>query len=175
MNKKINVLNVGFALTVAAIVTGCASGSVVSKKMANNTEKHGVIYGASGVVHESAEDICKAMDNKDYRCSNAKDYYVLVVISKMGYADGRVGINAFIKKDFPNIEVLQNHTYVTGDKNMPYVKAEVVPGQLGEVLEIASINGDGKCHWSGMPRIGGVVCPAYNWDYRKDNQAAIVY
>jgi len=92
----------------------------------------------------------------------------------MGYADGPVGVLALVKKNFPDIKTLQ-HEYVTGDKKIPYVKAKVTPRQLGEILEIVSTHGDGKCHWSGMPRIGGTVCPAYNWDYHNDNQAAIVW
>ena len=174
MNKKVNVLKVGLALAAAVMVTGCASGGVVSNKMANNKDKLGIIYGVSGIAADSVLDICKAINNKDYRCADAESYKVAAVISKVGFADGKVGINALIKKDFPGIEKL-NYQGSTGDKDAPYVKAKVIPGQLGEIVEIVSTDGDGKCHWSGMPRAGGTVCPAYNWDYRKDNQAAIVF
>ena len=165
--KVTNVLkNVGVGVLVTMLV-GCASVGSVANKMVNNTQG-GVIFGFSGVDYEaSAIEVCKLINNKDPRCSNASDYYVVPVIAKIGYADGAVGINALIKKDSEFIKVL-NHNKRTGDKNAPYVKAKVIPGQLAEVLEVVSINGDGKCIWSGMPRTGGTVCPAYNYDYRKD-------
>lgn len=171
-NKVLKGLAVSALLTMSV---GCASIGSVGNKMVNNTEKSGVIYGAGGVASDgNAVDICAAINNKDYRCANAEDYVAVVVMSKFGFADGAVGINALVKKDFPNLDKLRYNGRL-GDKKQPYVKAKVVPNQLGEILEIASTNGDGKCYWSGMPRAGGTVCPAYNWDYRKDNQAAIVF
>ncbi len=163
-----NVLKIGLALATAMVVTGCASVGSVANKMVNNTEKSGYIYGFAGVgTDATVQEVCNAINNKDYRCANADNYLAVAVISKFGFADGAVGINALVKKDFQNIAVLKHH-YVTGSKDAPYVKAKVVPGQLGEIVEIVSTDGDGKCYWSGMPRIGGVVCPAYNYDYRKD-------
>jgi len=175
MNKKMNVLKVGFALAAAIVVTGCASVGGIANNMVNNKDKSGVIYGAAGAVDEpTVEKVCAAIANKDHRCNEANKYLLVGVISKAGFADGAVGVYALIEKNSQNANLLK-HKYVTGDKNIPYIKAKVTPGQLGEVLEVVSVNGEGKCEWSGMPRIGGVVCPAYNWDYRKDNQAAIIF
>lgn len=166
----------GFTLAIAAMVTGCATVNSASHVVINNHDKSGIIYGAAasqeGVV--SAIEVCKAINNQDSRCANSQNYVVVKVFSKFGFSDGAVGTIALVEKDYPNLSKL-NFTGRLADKNEPYVKAKITPDKLGEVLEIASTDGDGKCHWSGMPRIGGVVCPAYNWDYRKDNQAAIVF
>ena len=165
--KVTNVLkNVGVGVLVTMLV-GCASVGSVTNKMVNNTQG-GTIYGTGGVATDvNVSDICKSINNRDPRCANADDYFAVAVMSKFGYADGAVGINALVKKDSEFIKVL-THQKRLGDKTMPYVRAKVIPGQLGEVLDVVSINGDGKCYWSGMPRIGGTVCPAYNYDYRKD-------
>lgn len=170
-----NVLN-GLAIaTLVAMTVGCASVDGVTNKMVNNTDKSGVIYGTGAVAGDtSSASVCKGIANKDKRCAHPEDYSVVVVISKFGFADGAVGINALVKNDFPNLAVLK-HNLTTNSKMIPFVKAKVVPGQLGELVDIVSTNGDGKCVWSGLPRVGGVVCPAYNWDYTKDNQAAIVF
>lgn len=163
-----NVLRVGFALAIGVMVTGCASVGGVANKMVNNTQD-GIIYGYSAVASDdtAAEKVCTSIANKDYRCKDLANYTLVTIWSKFGFADGVVGINALVRKDFPNLSALK-HLYATGDKRAPYVKARVIPGQLGELLEVVSTNGDGKCYWSGMPRAGGVVCPAYNYDYRKD-------
>jgi len=49
--------------------------------------------------------------------------------------------------------------------SIPFVKAKVVAGQFGEILEIVP---NRSCYWSGLPRTGGTVCKIYNYDYRKD-------
>ena len=168
--KVTNVLkNVGVGVGVlVAMLVGCASAGNVAIKMVANTEKFGVIYGASAIANDTdAISLCKSIGGKDPRCVNASDYYAVPVRSKLGYADGSVGVHTLVKKDFPGIEALK-HSMTTNNKNIPFVKAKVIPGQLGEVLEIVSVNGDGKCYWSGMPRAGGTVCPAYGYDYRKD-------
>jgi len=171
-----NIIKTGFAIAVATIVTGCASVGSVANQIVNNSEKSGVIYGFAGVTKTSVAEVCSAVNNKDYRCNNQNEYETVIVYSSFGFAEGAKGVTALIKKDFPNIETLKealNHNYVTGSKNAPYVKARVIPGQFGEILEVVSTHGDGKCYWSGMPRAGGTVCPVYNWDYRKDNQASL--
>ena len=166
--KVANVLkNVGVSVLVVMLV-GCASVGSVQNKIVNNN-KSGIIYGTSGIPKgdDNTEVVCKAINNKDYRCANSSEYVVLQVISKAGYADGGVGVYAFVKKDFPNLEVLK-HDVSVASKNATFVKVKVVAGQLGELLEIVSTSGDGKCYWSGLPSVGGVVCPAYGYDYRKD-------
>ena len=166
--KVTNVLkNVGVSVLVVMLV-GCASGGAVANKMVNNAEKSGIIYGFAGVANDvDSVSLCTSIGGKDPRCANANDYYVVPVHAKFGFADGSVGVHTLVKKDLPGIESLK-HNMTTNNKNIPFVKAKVIPGQLGEVLEIVSVNGDGKCYWSGMPRAGGTVCPAYGYDYRKD-------
>lgn len=166
MNKLVKV---GLVVMLVIGVVGCnTTGSVMSNNNIINNKKSGVIYGVAGIDNKSkVSELCLQIDNKDERCKEADKYVLVTVFSKVGYASGPVGVNALVKKDFIGIHNL-NFNGRTGDKNAPYVKAMVVPNQLGEVLEIASVNGDGKCNWSGMPRIGGTVCPAYNYDYTKD-------
>lgn len=166
-----NVKMVGLAAAALSLV-GCASLSGVTNKMVNN-DQGGVIYGAGGVDTEfTVKEVCDAIKNKDPRCVNPDDYVIVPVLSKFGFADGAVGINTLVHKDFPNLNILK-HTLRTGNEKVPYVKARVIPGQLGELLEIVSINGEGKCEWIGMPRAGGVVCPAFGYDYRKDFKGVV--
>jgi hypothetical protein len=157
----------GFVGLVALGLVGCASIGSVSNKMVDN-KTDGVIYGHAGIDYGvSVVEVCKSINNKDPRCGDADSYNIVYVMSKNGYADGTVGINALLRKDSLFTRDLSN-TMRTGDSKAVYAKAKVIAGQLGEVLEIASKNGDGKCGWSGMPRVGGTVCPAYDYDYRKD-------
>ena len=170
--KVTNVLkNVGVGLLVTMLV-GCASVGSVANQIVNNKDRSGIIYGASFVTSTSAAEVCDATNNKDSRCANANDYVVVMVYSEFGFAKAGVGVNALVKKDFPNLGKLKYNGRL-GDKVQPYSKAKVIPGQFGELLEVVSVNGDGKCVWSGLPRAGGTVCDVYNWDYRKDNQAAL--
>lgn len=139
-----NVVKVTSVAVMLALVSGCASLGSVGNKMVNNTDKSVVIYGFGGVANDAtAKSLCKAINNKDYRCINAEDYDVVFVYSKFGYVDGAVGINALVKKDFPNIDALKKGLNA-GSKNMPFVKAKVILGQLGELVEIVSTNGDGN-------------------------------
>jgi len=164
MNKKVKILLLGALL---ANVIGCASVGSVSNKMVTN-DKAGVIYGYAGVDSSvSVKDLCGAIKNQDPRCATADDYVLVPVYAKLGYADGAVGINSLVKKDYNGIDKLlaSKSAY---DKTGVFVKVKVIPGQLGELVEIVSTNKDGKCKWNGLPKVGGVVCPAYNYDYRKD-------
>lgn len=160
-------LGVGMGCVLTGLV-GCASVGSVANKMVNN-KSEGVIYGFAGVdINVSASTLCQAINNRDYRCANSSEYVAVFVYSKVGFADGSVGINALVKKDFPNLEVLK-HSMRTGNKNAPYVKARIVAGQLGEVLEIMPT---GACSWSGMPSMGGTVCAGL-YDYTKDYTGVI--
>lgn len=158
------------ACLVALVLVGCATPGSVSRKMVANKET-GAVYGTSSVVmlNNFTEDLCKEINYQDPRCADASQYFVVPVWSKFGFADGNMGINALIKKDHPEIEKLKAVKMLTGgDKNNKvFVKAAVIPGQLGEILEVVSVDGDGKCYWSGLPRAGGTVCPGL-YDYRTD-------
>lgn len=163
-NNKTKLLLLGALL---ANVVGCASVGSVTNKMVNN-EKAGVIYGYAGVdTSTSAKEVCVAISNKDRRCAAPDEYVLVPVYSKFGYADGAVGINALVKKDFIGLDKLRASKSAY-DKSAVFVKANVTPGQLGELVEIVSTDNDGKCKWSGLPKVGGVVCPAYDYDYHKD-------
>lgn len=148
---------------LAFTMVGCASVGSVANKMVKNNEE-GLIYGfGSANKALSVVEICNAISNKDVRCASPSDYVAVAVISKVGYADGAVGIYALVDKDFPNLDTLK-HTMLTGNKNSPYVKASVAAGKLGEVVEIMPA---GACRWVGMPRIGGTVCEDL-FDFRTD-------
>lgn len=103
-----------------------------------NKEKSGVIYGFEGVTTTEASEECNAIKNQDYRCAYSRDYVLIIVYSEFGFAKAGVGVNALVKKDFPNLDKLRFKGCL-GDKNQSYVKAKVIPGQFGEVVEI-SIN-----------------------------------
>lgn len=164
MNKNLKIMLLGALL---ANFVGCASVGSVTNKMVNN-HTDGVIYGIAGVdPSTSAVEVCAAINNKDRRCAVPEDYVLVTILSKFGYADGAVGINAMVKKDYIGIDRLRASKSAF-DKSGVFVKANVTPGQLGEVVEIVSTNNDGKCKWNGLPKVGGVVCPAYNYDYRSD-------
>lgn len=148
-------------------LSGCATTSSIGNKMVDN-KTYGTAYGYGGIdLTAKAKDLCKAINNKDPRCNDASNYYLVAAWSKFGFADGAVGINSLIHKDDPMVEVLKAATNAYGD-NPIFVKYRVTPGQLGEIIEIASRAKDGKCYWKGLPKMGGVVCPAYDYDYRKD-------
>ena len=165
--KVTNVLkNVGVGVLVTMLV-GCATSEGIAKKYVNNKEVEGVIYGA-GLKDLSVKQICDAIQNKDSRCSKQGEFKVVAVAAKVGYADGFVGMTAFAP-----IAMDIGKPCSTGSSDCTYLKTLVEKNRLGTVLEVASRPGDGKCSWSGMPRMGGTVCTTPAWDYRKDGQAAI--
>ncbi len=166
MNKKMNVLKIGLALAAAMVVTGCASLDGIAKKNVSSSNS-GEIYGVGflGIASEKNEinDVCDAINNSDERCSEKVKYKTVFVVSKLGFADGPVGLIALAEKSMNT-----GKGCVSGSKDCTYLKVKSNPGKLATIIEIASNPGDNKCHWSGMPRIGGVVCTAYNWDYSKE-------
>ena len=166
MNKKLVLAG----LFVMSGLAGCAGIDTLAKNTIKNKES-GVIYGVSGLSmtdgENEAKKMCESVQNNDFRCKEVENYVGVGVVSSFGFSGGGVGTLALVNKNFPNLYKM-SYSGRLGDKNETYVKAKVVAGQFGEVLEIVSTDGDGKCHWSGMPRAGGTVCPAYNYDYRKD-------
>ena len=158
--------HVALYLIITLILTGCGSINNVIRAQEKNG-KSGVLYGMKGTdldAQGSVKYICDRTGNKDPRCSHQEDYKAVFVVSAFGYSDGAVGSVALAPKDMDI-----GKPCATGSDKCSYIKVRVEAGIFGTVEGIASVSGDGKCHWSGMPRIGGVVCPAYNWDYRKDN------
>lgn len=160
--NKFNKNTIVLGLLVMAGLVGCASVGGIANGYVKNNKVEGIIYG-QGLDHVSAKEICNSINNADARCLNAENYQAVAVAAKMGYADGFTGIVALapIKMDI-GVQA------VSGSANGTFLKAKVEKNKLGTVLEVASRPGDNKCHWSGMPRIGGTVCPAYNYDYSKD-------
>jgi hypothetical protein len=153
MNKLGKLVFVGILMVE---LVGCASVGSIANKYANNNSVEGVIYGA-GLDHVSAKSICESINNKDERCTESEKYQAVFVAAKMGYADGFTGIVALAPI---GMDIGEQH--VSGSSNSTYLKAKVEKNKLGTILEVASRPGDGKCHWSGMPRVGGTVCPAYS-------------
>ncbi|BCM24320.1 hypothetical protein [Methyloradius palustris] len=153
------------SITLLAL-SACGSINTVIKNQNNNLHS-GSVYGIHSTdldAQGSVKYICDKTGNKDARCSHQDDYKAVFVLSAFGYADGAIGVVALAPK-----EMTLSENCLTGSDKCSYLKASVEAGKLGTVEGIASVPGDKKCHWSGMPRIGGVVCPAYSWDYRKDN------
>ena len=148
-------------------VTGCASVGGVANKMVDN-QVAGEIYGMGGVDKTSAKQFCEMIGNKDPRCASPENYVVVNVFARFAYSGGAIGVQAFVPRDFKGLDVLSK-THSTGDSDAPFVRARVIPGQFGEVLEVVSTHEDKNvCYWSGMPRAGGTVCPKYGYDYRTD-------
>ena len=137
-------------------------------KLAKNSS--GVIYGAwidpeafamkdSGITVKSA---CDYIKNNDPRCAHQDDYIVGDVVPSIYKMAGSAQILAFMPKSM-NVKPHK----VSWDA-YTYVKVLSEPGKISEIIEIASVPGDKKCHWDWFPLGGGTVCPAYNWDYQKD-------
>ena len=161
--NKMNKLNkLGLVIMLAIGIVGCASIGGIANKYVNNDKVEGIIYGA-GLEQATAKSICDSIGNKDDRCNESEKYKVVAVAAKFGFSDAFTGIYAFAP-----IEMDTGKPCRTGSKDCSYLKAIVEKGKLGTVLEVASRPGDGKCNWSGMPRAGGTVCSAYDYDYRKD-------
>ena len=163
-----NVLKIGLALAAAMVVTGCASIESNARSQVENSYKlpsdgSDIIYGVwiGDANFDEKKKACNGANNSDPRCSDA-DQTLGAVASAMGFAAGFVGVNAYHHK---NIHI---KPCTTGANDCTYVKVKVEPGKFGTVLETASLPGDGKCTWSGMPRIGGTICQAFNWDYKRN-------
>jgi hypothetical protein len=164
-SKMYKFSKLGFVGLVAMGLVGCATNGGAANKYVSNNQVEGVIYGAAlwGDADMTVDAICNSIKNKDDRCLSKQNYKTVAVAAKFGYADGFTGIIALADKDMDIGNACR-----TGSSNCTYLKAKVEKGKLGTVLEVASRPGDGKCHWGGMPRVGGTVCPAYNYDYSKD-------
>lgn len=155
---KLIVLTVLFLM-----VAGCGSVRGTMKSIRNNTQA-GIVYGASIIspVYK-VELYCN-----DEECKNPDDYVLVVTWTKFSYKDGGpTGILSVVHKDFPNLNKLRYSGMMHG-KNVPFAKVSITSGKLGKLLEIVSSDGDGKCYWNKYKRVGGTICPAYDYDYRKN-------
>lgn len=167
--KNICFLN---SLFFVLLLTGCSSMAPSVRSYVDNAAKlpkdnSGVVYGVFAISDYSVNDMCKAIDYRDERCAESEKYVGVMVYSAFGFAAAGVVSVALEPKESPFLQYSKGCNR-TGDRGCSYVKLHVKPGKFADILELASKPGDEKCYWSGMPRAGGVVCPAYHWDYRKD-------
>ena len=141
-----------------------------------NNGKSGTLYGVAFNFASDADkdisNICKLTSNTDERCSAPEKYMPIGIVSKIGFADGSMGAIAILEK--ATLKRNKSCYFATSD-SCTYYKVTVEPGKFATADAIASNPGEGKCKWSGLNGAGGTVCPAYNWDYKKDNQVAVKF
>lgn len=165
--KVKNILKVLLVSGVATMMVGCASVGGMANHYVNDTKKEGVFYGARLDLPDTNE-VCDAIKNKDERCLEREKWKAVSVMSRFGYSDAFTGTIALAPKEMDIGEFTHSLNGFKQASSYTYLKAKVEFGRLGTVLEIASRPGDEKCHWSGMPRAGSTVCPAYNYDASRD-------
>lgn len=158
-----------FVSLILLTLSGCGSLGAMAKSHADNgykltKDRSGILYGIVTIDKISVKDACAIVANNDPRCSPSEqtNYKVTVIGSAFGYFSAFAGITALAPVD------MNTGGCLTGGSECHYVRAKAEAGKLGTVLEVVSLPGDNKCYWHGLPRIGGVVCPAYQWDYRND-------
>lgn len=166
-----NIYSIGLIAFLMAL-GGCAVGPVrTTNGSVNNAYKlakdnSGITYGPAiamtaydGVTIENA---CDTIKNNDARCAYQTDYKIINVPSEVGFYAGVTVVLTLLPKDMD---------IVLCDGKVPcsFLKVHSEKGKFGTILEVASGPGEMKCYWSGFGKAGsGTVCPAYNWDYRKD-------
>lgn len=156
-------------MVLAAMLTGCATTEGMVTSTAANSHKlakdgSGVVYGPliAGFEPSHMKQMCDSIQNRDSRCTHLEDYVPGKVIPAVGFTAGASAVLVLIPKEM-NIE--QCNSGQSGKCTILKVRAK--EGQFGEVLEIASVPGDGKCEFVGFNGAGGTICPGV-WDYRKD-------
>lgn len=167
MNTKF--LKAGLVAAMVVMVTGCASmdASVKSNvanahKLAKNTDgvTVGLVSGSfSANPVEDGRKVCESIGNSDARCSvpGVKSFYSL---SAFGFSAAAAGVVALAPAD-----VDFKPCGTPGGEGCFYAKVKAEPGKPAALIKLYK-EGENGCHWSGMPRAGGVVCN--DWDYRKD-------
>lgn len=163
-------------LLTASFLTGCFNNSKIVQANIEQAYKlakdeSGVIYGAAGLITDdsiSASSVCQFIQGSDPRCIHAEEYLPVAIWSGFGFYSASAVTIAIIPKDSSIAKDIAYFKGRVGDRKQPYVKARAIKGQLATVMEVVSTEGDGKCYWQGLPRVGGTVCSHYGWDYRKD-------
>lgn len=149
-------------LLVMAGLIGCAGVDSIAKRNIINSKSE-IIYGVGflGIASEKNEidEVCNAIKNADERCLDKENYKTVFVVSKVGYSDGPVGLIALAK----NTDKIGKGC-VSGSSDCTYYKVASHSGKLATIEEVVK---NGNCHWSGLPRIGGVICEGV-YDYHKD-------
>jgi hypothetical protein len=174
MNKIYKLLAV---LGLVLVETGCISVNGLAKEQFNDNKNEGVIYGVhfnGGPAKTTKDivDICNMIENKDSRCSDPKRYVAAPILSKNGFSDGPMGAIAIV--DTKNVKLNKPCSFPTSS-SCTFYKVKVERNKFATLVELASNPNDGKCKWTGLNGAGGTVCPAYGWDYNKDNQSAIFF
>lgn len=158
-------------LVVNAIIMtlgGCASIDSISKNQLKTQSQMSadgtqIIYGQMGAATKSQKiEICNAIKNIDPKCLNDKYEPVWLMVG-FGFSDAAFGAFTWVPND---LEYYKCSRF--GNNSCTFAKAKLVDGRYADFIEIASENRDGKCKWNGLPRAGGVVCSAYQWDYRQN-------
>lgn len=157
-----NVVKVTSVAVMLALVSGCAGLGGMSKSTLNN--KAGTAYGIlTDNENPTKKSVCDIINNADPRCLDNNKYNVARLIVKHGLNDRGYGFMVFspanIKMEYCSRPAFESCTYY---------KAEIKPGEIGTIVEVASNPKELKCDWSGLNMAGGTICPAYNYNYNKD-------
>ncbi|WP_047536679.1 hypothetical protein [Methylotenera versatilis] len=172
MNVSKNKILKGWALSaLVAMTVGCASVDSQVKSRVDNSYKlvksaDGIAYGSFFILDDQSvkTKLCEAVNYSDARCQDLDNYNAVNVFHGFGFKAAAANSLALAPKDFP----AKNTCGRVGDSKCTYVSVKVAQNSITSVIDIASANNDNKCYWKGGARSGGTVCPAYNWDYRKD-------
>lgn len=164
-------------ILVLGMLEGCALNtpieriSVASVENAHKLAKNnsGILFGlwlTDAKFHQqNIHKVCEAIKNNDPRCANQNDYILGMVVPAYGAYAGKAVVLTLISKD---MKLSSCDSPQSGTSDCTYLKVKAEKGKIGTVIEIASAQGDGKCKWSGANRIGGTICPAYNWSYEEE-------
>ena len=162
-------------LILSIQIVGCVSHTGLAREQVLSNKKEGYLYGVdfAGIGSGTSKttdivEICKAISNADSRCANPYNYGSFNVLSNVGFADGPMGAIAVYDKNVFNIK---NSCSFASSSSCHFYGVEVSIGKLPTLTKEV----DGVCLWSGSNGVGGTVCKTLNWDYKKDNSAAIFF
>lgn len=171
LNKILLVASV----VVMGMLGGCAASpaKIISANLENAhklaKDNSGVVYGVAfpgSLSGLNVSNVCESIKNDD-RCNHQADFSVVVVIPVVGLSSGPIGVIALSDKK-SNLHFCTS----TWNDDCTFVKVHADLGMAATIIEVASLSGEKKCHWVGLQGMGGTVCSAYNWDYRKDLRSA---
>lgn len=107
-----------------------------------------------------------SISNADARCNDQDRYLAMPITTRVGLSDGAHGTIALADKR--NIKINEPCKFSFSADSCVYYKVKIEPNKLATIVEIASNPGEGKCYFTQFGSVG-VICPAYNWDYRKNH------
>lgn len=159
MNKTARLCIIGL---IAGMLSACTTLDPIEEIATMPAKGDGVLFVQVGLLDpHDAESICKAFPGiKDERCENKNDY------------DGMMVAAATHFWSMIRIPLLVPKSAGVGSHDILKIK---IDGNRPAFFEFIAAKGrwDKECYYSGMygPHTGGaggVVCPKYDWDYRKD-------